>query len=197
MDAVSCMYSGRLADHQLPGMREAYDICYLLIEGLYRPHPDTGIMQYWKWFESSKETQCGRWQDVSTGQRRLMASSFESWLSTLELSGGIRLRSTVDSGATAGLLVSLLNWWQRADHKSFRVMQDMVGDGAELSRPAMLRRIIALLPRIGWDRSGVLAKRFKSVREMCEAPAAAWYIEREIAQGTAEKIRAVLNGEGA
>lgn len=195
LDAVSCLYSGRLADHQIPLMRAQYDVVYLVIEGLWRPGPE-GVLQYWKWFESSKGVQCGRWADASAGQKRLMYTSFEQWLSTLELQGGVRLRGTVDSGATAGLLVSLLNWWQRDDHKSFRVMQDVLGDGAELSRPAMLRRIIALLPRIGWQRSGILAKRFKSVRELVEAPPSAWYIEGEVAEGTAARIVAALNGEG-
>src|SRR5574341_1238250 len=35
-DLVDCIYSGRFAGHQLPGMLDTYDYCYLLVEGATR-----------------------------------------------------------------------------------------------------------------------------------------------------------------
>lgn len=190
LDAVNCMFSGRLADHQIPGMKESYTISYLIIEGLWQSDPASGVLQYYK----GELGKWGKWVDASHGRQRLMYSSFESWLSTMELHGGLRIRNTSSPQSTANLLISLYNWWQRGDHKSFHILDEGFGDGAELSRPGMLRRMIALLPRIGWSRSGVLVRRFKSVRDMCEAGPERWLIPNEIAMPTAEKIVSALQG---
>jgi hypothetical protein len=193
MDAVQCMFSGRLADHQIPGLKASYDVVYLLIEGVYRPCPQSGVLQYLKLFpnESKDNVQCGRWVDANTGGRqgkRLMYGSFEQWLSTLVLNGGLHLKSTPCAASTAALISSLYAWWMRTDHKSFRVM-DETTESVMLSRPSMIRRMVALLPNVGWVRSGILAQRFTGVEfhpngDLPES----WYIENQIAEGTANKI---------
>lgn len=190
LDAVNCMYSGRLADHQIPLMKESYDICYLIVEGLWRPEPGSGILQYYK----GELGKWGRWQDVTNGRKRLMYSSFESWLTTMAMVGGMSVKTTSYAEVTAGTILALYNWWQRADHHSFSVLQELIGDSASLSRPSMMRRMIALLPRIGWERSGELVGRFASVREMCEAPAEKWLIPNGIGMETARRIVEALNG---
>ena len=195
MDAVGCMFSGRLADHQIPLMKSQYDVVYLLIEGVYRPCPKSGVLQYLKMFdkESHDQVQCGKWVDATNGRKRLMYASFEQWLSTLTLNGGMLLKLSPSGASTAALITSLFAWWMRTDHKSFRTM-DETTDSAVLSRPTMLRRMIALLPRVGWHRSEVLAKRFNSMAEAVNAPAESWLIEREIGMETAGKIMRALNG---
>jgi ERCC4-type nuclease len=196
MDAVGCMFSGRLADHQIPLMKAQYDVVYLVIEGVYRPCPKSGVLQYLKLFpkESDREVQCGKWIDASHGNQRLLYSSFESWLSSLAVQGSILVRSTSSVDVTAALILALYNWWQKSSHRSFHTMQEPGGETAELSRPTMMRRIIALLPRVGWQRSAILAKRFESTAEMCQAPPESFLIENEIAIPTATKIWEALHG---
>lgn len=199
LDAVNCLYSGRLADHQIPGMRDSYDMRYLLIEGVYRSDPESGVLQLWREFPSKKDVQCGRWQDATSGRKRLMYSAFEAWLTTLEEHGGVRLRTSDSPYTTASLLLSLYNWHQREDHKSFQVMHEASGDGAALSRPTMLRRMLAHLPHVGWDRSSALLQRVGSVRfyrkDARPMGTRDWFIEGQIADKSALDIERACDGE--
>jgi ERCC4-type nuclease len=188
-DAINSMRSNRLADRQIPGMVQSYDIRYLIVEGLYRAEPGTGILQGYK----GELGKWGRWYDCTSGMKRLMYDSFEKWLHSMTELSGTRLERTPEPEMTATLIQSLYNWWQRSDHHSFHVL-DETTESAVLSRPTMNRRILALLPRIGWSRSGILAKRFQSVADMVAAPPEAWLIEREIGMDTAIKIREALHG---
>ena len=199
-DAVQCLYTGRLADEQIPKMRAQYDVCYLVIEGVYRPELESGVLQLWREFDSSKPVKCGQWHDVTSGRKRLMYQAFEMWLTSIERMGGVSLRVTPNSAATASLLTSLYNWWQRDDHASFSVMHSSEGSGgATLSRPSMLRRMLALLPHVAWERSAELQRRIGSVQfrrkdgePMC---AEDWYIKGEIAQKSAEDIVRACDGQ--
>lgn len=60
----------------------------------------------------------------------------------------------------------------------------------------MLRRMLALLPRVGWERSGVLAKRFTGVEFLPGGHIPErWLIEGGIAMETAEKIVEAQRGK--
>jgi ERCC4-type nuclease len=196
MDAVGCMFNGRLVDHQIPLMKAQYDVVYLVIEGIYRPCPQSGILQYLKLFqnESKDNVQCGKWVDASHGKQRLLYSSFVSWVNTLAVQGGMLVKTTSSMEVTAALVIALYNWWQKSDHRSFRQM-DETTESAVLSRPSMLRRMVALLPRVGWSRSAILAQRFTTVAGIVAAPPEAFLIEGEIALPTALKIWEALHGQ--
>jgi len=190
LDAVNCLYSGRLADHQIPLMKSQYDVVYLIIEGLWRPDPKSGIMQYYvgelgKW---------GSWKDVTSGQKRLLYSAFESYLSTISIQGGVLVRNTSSMEVTVSLVLAMYNWWQKSSHHSFRQMDESTQE-AVLSRPTMLRRMMALLPRVGWSRSAILSMRFKSMSDVISASPEDFLIENEIAMPTAIKIWESLNGK--
>lgn len=201
LDAVNCLYSGRLADHQIPGMRDSYDTSYLLIEGVYRSDPESGVLQLWREFPTKKDVQCGRWQDATSGRKRLMYSAFTAWLATLESYGGVKLRTSDSPSTTADLLLSLYNWHQREDHKSFEVMHQSNGDGATLSRPTMLRRMLAHLPHVGWDRSTELLQRIGRVqfyrKDGKPMKPGDWYIEGQIAAKSADDIERACDGENS
>lgn len=190
-DALSCMYSGRLADLQLPAMAQAYDIRYLIIEELYRAEPVTGVLQRYcgqlgKW---------GQWRDAFAGRQRIMYSAFEMWLHTLSEQGGARLEKTADVEGTASLIQALYCWWQREEHHSYNVMHLSQGDGAALSRPTMMRRIAAQLPMVGWKRSQAVAEKFHSVAEMALATEEDWLSIDGIGGGIAKAVmEAIHNG---
>jgi ERCC4-type nuclease len=187
-DAVNCMYSGRLADHQIPGLKRSYDVCYLLVEGIWRADPDSGVLQHYR----GELGKWGKWVDSTSGIKRTMFDSFTNWLNTLTMMGGVSLLSTPDSETTASTLLSLYKWWSKSSHGSFQVMQQQTG--VELSRPTMLRRMIALLPRIGWDRSGILCQRFGSVADLSNAAPEEFMIEGQIAMPTAVRIWEAIHG---
>jgi ERCC4-type nuclease len=195
MDAVGCMYTGRLTDHQIPLMKKQYDVCYLVIEGGFRPCPESKVLQYLKLFpnESEKGVQCGKWIDASYGNQRLMYSAFESWMTSIALQAGILVKTTLSAEMTAMMVVAAYNWWQKSQHQSFRVMDETTEESV-LSRPTMLRRMVALLPRVGWSRSAILANRFSCMASVLQAQPEGFLIENEIAMPTAVKIWESLHG---
>jgi ERCC4-type nuclease len=193
-DALSCLYSSRLADTQLPAMAQQYDIRYLVVEEPYRAEPGTGVLQRWKAFPSSKETVCGRWYDAHAGRNRVMYSTFEMWLHTMSELGGARLERTADVEGTASLITALAVWWSREEHKSFNVMSDPAMT-AELSRPTMTRRMYALLPGIGWERSKAVAQRFHTVADAVSATEKEWAEIDGIGKVIAKRAVEALNGE--
>ena len=188
-DAVNCMYSGRLADAQIPLMRETYDFSYLIVEGIWRADPQSGILQRYK----GELGKWGSWYDVVTGQKRLLYSAFANWLETLSQWGGVSLRSAPDPPATASLLRSLCNWWQRSHHQSFEVLHSNNGDSASLARPTVLRRIASQLPHIGWERSRAVVEKFRSVEAMVQASTEDWCEIKGIGKKIAHDVMGVLH----
>ena len=189
LDAVNCLYSGRLADHQIPLMKSQYDVVYLVIEGLWRPDPQSGIMQYYvgelgKW---------GSWKDVTSGQKRLLYSAFESYLSTISIQGGVLVRNTLSMEVTVSLVLAMYNWWQKSSHHSFHVMHDPA-EAAVLSRPTVMRRMVKGRPHVGWEKSALLAKKFTNMEEMVAASPDDFVMEG-IGIDTANKIWSTLHGK--
>lgn len=187
-DAVNCLYSGRLADHQIPGMRESYTVSYLIVEGLWRPEPGSGVLQSYR----GELGKWGQWTDVASGNKGLTYSAFESWLTSMEILSSLRVRVTPSLNITAALVLSLYNWYQRSDHASFHTMQQ-VGTEA-LSRPTTLRRIAAQFPGVGWTRSKAVTERFRSVSAMVAATEDDWREVDGIGKVTAKKVMEVLHG---
>lgn len=192
-DALSCMFTGRLADMQLPKMVEMYDVRYLIIQEMYRAEPGTGVLQRWKVFPSEKKVICGTWYDAHAGNAKVMYAQFEMWLHTLCETTGTRLERTLDTPGTVSLILALYRWWQRRDHKSMHVIQEPQGDAADLVRPSTLRRIAACLPCIGWERSKHVVKRFTSLRELALADSDTWESIPGIGKVIAQRVMKEIN----
>jgi ERCC4-type nuclease len=187
-DGVNCMFSGRLADLQLPRMSEVYDFRYLIVEGIYRADAEGVLERYvgelGKW---------GSFKDATAGRKRVMYSQFEMWLHSAAHLGGAYLERTAEPQDTARLLMTLEAWWKREEHKSFNVMHMYEGDSAALVRPSVLRRIAAELPLIGWERSAAVVERFHSVAEMVGASEKDWMEVEGIGKGIAKQVVEALN----
>lgn len=181
-DAVNSLLSGRLADHQLPGLIELYDHRYLIVEGYYRACPDSGLIQGWRG---------GSWRDLASGRQRLTWSALDNWLTSMETLGGLRVRRTVTEAETVRTIQSLYHWWQREDHRSLHVF-NTAHDAAAVDRPGLCRRVAAQLPLVGWERSAAVARHFRSIRRMVNAPAAEWTEIEGIGKGIAGRVAAAF-----
>jgi ERCC4-type nuclease len=177
-DAVNSLLSGRLADHQLPGLLGLYDCSYLVVEGYYRCDPDSGLVQGWY----GKQ-----WRDLSSGRQRLTWKALDGWLTSMEALGGLRVRRTVTEAETVATVQSLYHWWQRDDHKSLKVFNTAY-DAAAIERPGLCRRMAAELPLIGWERSAAVAKHFGTVTAMVNASVDDWMAIEGIGAGIAGKV---------
>jgi len=183
-DLLNSMTTGRLAGHQLPGLLASYEWVWLLVEGVYRPDPASGILQTLKG---------GAWAPMTTGPRRYMYRDLESFLLTLVVRAGLHVQRTHGRGETARWLAALDAWWGKAwdEHKSHHALHHKASVRPRtFVPPSLLRRIAAELPGVGWERSGAVAEKFRSVREMVVAGEAEW---REV-EGIGKKLSAQIVG---
>jgi len=190
-DALACIQDGRFAGHQLPGLLSTYEIPILLIEGITRPDPKDGLLQI--------RHARGFWYAAKTGRNQFMYRDYQHWLMTLTFKAGIRILLSSDISDSAATIVSLFTWFTAkdwADHKSHLALAGGpdLRDAAILIRPSILRRVAAELPGIGFDRSALVARKFRSIQEMSMAGEEEWSSIPGIGPKTAKAVCAALSG---
>lgn len=200
-DVLNCIDSGRFAGHQLPGLLQHYDAAYLIVEGLWRPSPTDGVLEAFR----------GSWVPVKTGHRHRLYRELDNWLTTMEVLGGVHVRRTGTEHETARTVFDLHDWYVREDeHKSHLAFDSSTqialqsqlakerrrnGRGAALfpEQPSPKRVFASMLPRIGVEKSGMVAGAFESVRAMVNAPEADWLKIPGIGKKMVGQIRAWLD----
>ncbi len=180
-DLVNSLATGRFAGHQLPGLISAYDQVWLLVEGLWRSNAKTGMLEY--------RRARGTWDKVTAGTRQFMYRDLVTWLFTMQVKGGISVTRCSDWNEATVWLSTLYQWWQKGwdGHKSHLCFHDgtrhgtpykrdratmmvsSLSDKALLTRPTLIRMVSAQLPSIGWEKSRHIAKRYRTVEELCNA----------------------------
>lgn len=188
LDLLSSMTTGRLSGHQLPGMQACYRVRYLVVEGIWRPNPSTGLL----------ERPMGKgWVPVELGTRTFMASEVDGYLNTLDMLGGMHVRTTGSPRQTAQLILSIHHWWTDKKweaHRSHLAFDESDGLGtALLTKPKLLRRIAKELPGVGWARSQAVAAYFDNVVEMVNAPSEEWEKIEGIGEVIAEEVVREMN----
>jgi ERCC4-type nuclease len=179
-DLLKSIVDGRFAGHQLPGLLRDYHVIYLIVEGKFRPEPETGLLQVpWN----------GTWVPADFGAKRWTHRDLWGFLTTMEIHYGLKLRRTYDRRETARVIQDLHHWWTAkafGEHKSGCAF-DTSGEPTLL--PAtLLRRIAAQFDGIGWKRAQAVEQHFTSVIDMILAPEGEW---RKIS-GVGKKIAAEI-----
>lgn len=166
-DFLTSMATGRLSGHQIPGLKASYDVVYLVLEGVWRPDPRSGILE---------KPMARGWGTVHIGARTFMAKEIWSYLNTLQILVGVVVWCSGNARATAQWITNLYHWWNSKPidaHKSH--LKPYVGC-AQLStkRPELVQRVAAELVGVGFERSKAVAKRFNSLLEMVMASEEDW-----------------------
>lgn len=189
-DLLNSMVTGRFSGHQLPGLIQQYDYVYLLVEGVWRFNPDSGVM----------ETLNGAfWTDLCIGQRRFMAKEVVGWLNTLSIKAGVHVVYSTSRRESVQTICALYHWWnskQFDSHISYlspnKTHRGYQGEVA-LTKPPLVRRMASELAMVGWGKSKGVADRFSSVMEMVLASEQEWMdvpgIGRTIAQSAVKELR--------
>jgi len=159
-DLISSMESGRLSGHQLIQLSNDYDYVYILVEGLWRPRSDDGILEVWS---------RGKWKPYRKGVQMKMARDISNYLNTLAICCGVIVWRTDNIQQTGRWLSDVYRWWHkpwdkhRAHIKQFNVAPPPT---AMLRKPTLLHRLVKELDGIGWDKGKALADHFGSLAEL-------------------------------
>lgn len=192
-DLCSCIDNGRFAGTQLPGLLAEYDYPYLMVEGVWRSDPESGVLQ----------TRKGKgWSGMQYGQRSWMYSEVMGWLNTMSVVCGIRIIFTGSKTDSGRVISNLYSWWGKPwDRHTAHLQLDLSRMGArkrkevELVPPTLVRRVAVALPGVGWGKSKEIEDEFHSVREMCEADEKRWMKVKGIGKKLARAIVGELMGE--
>jgi len=193
-DVIQCVMSGRFAGHQLPGLLQSYDYCWLLIQGQWRPRYRDGALEY------LRQTDRGQyWTEPIGTRRQWMWRDLESWLLTMTMKAGIRIHRVPTWEEGCLWVKNLWNWHSRDDHKSHKVLfsgKKLYPDKALLTKPSLARRVAAELPNIGTEKSVEVAARFHTISQMVEATEAEWRSIPGIGKGIAAKVYRAIHQNG-
>jgi ERCC4-type nuclease len=189
-DLAQSLRTGRLSGEQLPkllGERGAYDQAWLLIEGVWRTDPKTGLVTVFK------GTRRG-WQTIPG---KMPGSELEKRLLTLEMLGGLHVVRTNTRADSVRFIGSLYRWWTDRDldrHVSHLAVHD-----APTFRPVSdVAAALMRWPGIGYKAAAAAEKSFGSIRNAALAEAIRWSTldinGKKFGRAKAEKLVVWLKG---
>lgn len=146
-DLVQSLGNGRLQGHQLPGMLENYDRCWLIVEGDWSENKGGQTTVF-----------------ASKGIRRPLrgaplAVELEKWLLGLEIRGGLHVVRTPARRDSARFLFALYRWWTDKDlddHKSHIAVHAPDLDEALRSKKSDQFIALAQWPGIGFKTAAAV-----------------------------------------
>jgi ERCC4-type nuclease len=199
-DLVQSIQSRRLSGHQLPGMAEAYDYCYLLVEGVWRPG-NAGELQMGQGSMTADGTWGGSWIGTH-GRQQLLYRSIDNYLATLELHAGVIYRRTLSPAETVHVIVDLYRWWNEKlwhEHSSHlgvyapAVVKPGKGRLNLVRRePSLCEKWAMQLPHID-KRAQLVAEHFHTARAMANATEEEWVEIKGIGKPTAKQVIGEIN----
>jgi hypothetical protein len=166
--------SGRYAGEQLRKLVGEHDFAFLIVEGLVRPNPQTAVMEQ-GWFkprDGDENRGWLGWYDVRVGQSGFPYSEMDNFLTTQALHTPVKVKWSPDAPSTATQLVNLYRWFndkEWEEHKSCFAIYTPPPPTVMLVKPSVVRRVAVQLEHVGWERSGPLAQRFRTVLDLCIA----------------------------
>jgi ERCC4-type nuclease len=204
-DLVNSISTGRLSGHQLPGMVNAYDRSYIVVEGMWRGDKNSGELlisrDYGKTFRS-----------LYQGNRRWSATAIHNYLTSVETFIGVPYRLTRDARDTAKTIDMLYAWWQNIHRHTSHIsahkkdnrdkpetkicsLSPMVVQNATTLKGVnkQVRMFALQLPHIDTKRSIDIARHFSCVKDMFEASNEEWLAIDGIGKATVSSIMKVLH----
>jgi ERCC4-type nuclease len=191
-DFFQSLHSGRLVGEQLPKLIDLYDHCYLVLEGQARVDWATGELE---------ESWGGQWRKVGSNHRAkgravYTGEAMLGAMATISTFTPVKVLRTFGQRDTVDVVATMWHWWSKkwTDHKSHRAIytpQTTVSIG----KASTVRRVAAQLKSVGWERSGVVEQRFRSVEEMTAAGPGDWAKLPGFGKVLSERVVRELKGE--
>ncbi len=190
-DLASCILNGRYIHQAQLAKKAGMDVLCLIAEGQMRSSPNDGLLEVpvWQPFVAGNGEQKRKqvWEPVKPA---ITYSRFDQYLTELAYLANIIVKRSVDVRETATIIKALWLNFQTppGKHASLRHIYSQPPPRVQLIRPSLVRRVASELDGVGWERSGVIARHFSSVRTMVEADSKEWASLDGIGKRTAESI---------
>jgi ERCC4-type nuclease len=182
-DLKASSMSGRLAGHQLPGMRNVYNVAYLLVEGQY-VLTSSGFVKMKRGKSLVDVGFTGPWR----------TQQFLGYLNTIEIMTGVKLRFTRNLRETAMMVMALEHWWNSKtfeDHRSHIAFHDL----PVFQEQNLVSRVAKEFSCLGLKRAMAAGKYFKSVKEMINAEEKQWRDIPGIGVGVSKRVVMEIAGD--
>lgn len=164
-DVLSCIETQRFTGHQLPGLKQSYDVIYLIMQGEYRANWETGILQF-------KSNKGAYYFDVHTGSRSWTHYEFAAWVTMVELGWGIRTRNSLDMKDTSRTIIEMYRILQKPWEEHHTLQPFFLGPNVGATpfvKPSLVERVVAQVDGVGPTKAREIGKRFATVSSMVNA----------------------------
>lgn len=189
-DMLGSMRSGRYAGDQAITMSSMYDVCYLIVEGIFRPNVNG-------YLETPKRGKGPvRWVPFTLAAKGPMSrkgftyAELDKFLQSLELKKNVIVVRSSSKMETVWQIVNRYNWWQKEwdAHES----TDPIKTQTEITFSRVTEDVLAVAawPGIGLKRSKAILRHFGSIENAVNALPTEW---REI-EGIGEQMSVRLYG---
>jgi len=185
-DLQNSIKTGRLTEHQLPGLCDTFDRVYLLVEGIFK-EDDDGRLVHWQGNRN--------WAPHPQG---ISAKEMRGFLFSLEEFAGVRVLYSRSTRDTCEILAQLYNWWQKpySSHTSHMKFKIVEFPEVSIVRPNLVMKIAAQLPGLGVKKARAVHPTFKTMQEMANAPEELWKQIPGIGDTLATKlVKVIRQGE--
>ncbi len=158
------MVTGRFAGTQVPGMQRAYARRYLLLQGAMRPAIHDGLLEV-------PRHGSDQWWSPSP---RIMYIDFVKFVDDIGLRAGFEIRRSWNRTDTLYHLAGIFLGWQVAwdKHKGLKSFDE--SGVVVMQEPSVTRLWAKALPKVGWERSEAVDRRFETPLDLAQANQREW-----------------------
>jgi ERCC4-type nuclease len=185
-ELIQSIESGRFEGDQLPKMARTYEHLWLIVEGVWRPNPQSGVLE---------EGSSGGWHDTMFGRKGFAFCQLDNFLTSMQARVHLMVKYTSTVTDTAHVVKGMWQWYRKpwSQHKSGLVIYNAPPPAALFLKPNLVRRWANNLDGIGWEKSAAVAAKFPTAIDMVVAPEREWVTIPGIGRGLAMKaVRQIL-----
>jgi hypothetical protein len=188
-ELIQSIESGRFEGDQLPKMLKTYEQSWLIVEGVWRPNPQSGVLE---------EMAGGGWRDMMFGRKGFAFCQLDNFLTSLQARVHLMVKYASTVTDTAHTVKGMWQWYRKpwSSHKSGLVIYTPPPPAALFLAPGLVRRVANQLEGIGWEKSAAVAARFETVLDMVVATEKDWASIPGIGKVLAQRaVRQLVEGE--
>ena len=188
-DMLNSIRTGRFSGEQLPKLIDQYEYSYLVLEGPWRSNWDTGELE---------EPWGNGWMPVRLSKTgaAFVALELQGFLNTIALRTPVHVIRSVNERDTVDAVVGLHRYYSKAwDKHHGHVALHTPPNHVLLGKAGTVRRVAAALDGVGWEKSMVVAERFKTVEAMVGAEIKDWVKLPGFGKVLAKRVWGELHGE--